>query len=221
MARFRLAQAAATEATLSDTAGVESGHESGHESALTASWLEHLQPSKGFAAGIAHWHRTAEEEAEGAAPDLAVTEAFNAGFAAGREAERELSDARESSYRRLQLRFGEMDKAALEAVEQALMRTVQSLCEETMAPFAIDPEALSQRCRKAAEMLGASAKDCALHLHPDDAEFLDQDWAKQWRIMPDPEMERGSILFESADGAVSDGPEEWRAAIASAIGHPI
>jgi hypothetical protein len=36
--------------------------------------------------------------------------------------------------------------------------------------------------------------------------------------VPDPLLERGSVVFDMAEGAVVDGPGEWIAALREALG---
>lgn len=151
-------------------------------------------------------------------PDPAIEDAYRRGEEAARVQAESLADKTERARRDLRLRFGEIDQLGLEAMEIGLAETVLSLCEQVLAPFAIKPEALAQRCKVAAGQLGRAASDCALHLHPDDVPLLDSGLTQNWRIVEDPDLERGSVVFESADGTVSDGPAEWRAAIAQAIG---
>ena len=37
------------------------------------------------------------------------------------------------------------------------------------------------------------------------------------RLVPDPALEPGSLVIEGGEGAISDGPVEWRRAIAAAV----
>ena len=150
--------------------------------------------------------------------DLALEEAYRRGVDDGRQAAEAEVQAKDRAARELRMRFGQLDSAALESMERALASTVLSLCEQVLQQHASDPDALAERCRKAAHKLGDAAQDCALHLNPEDVPLLAKDFAQQWRIVEDELLERGSVLFEGADGLVSDGPAEWREAIAEAIG---
>lgn len=182
-------------------------------------WIDAMGvPSGGFAAGLnAHqparqWPGATDTNNEG---NDAI---YQRGFAAGRDAARQEMEAREQALRDLHLRFGELDSAALEAMEQALSDTVIALCTQVLGHNATLPDQFTQRCRDAARKLGHSAGDCALHLHPEDVQLVGADCAGQWRIVEDTAMERGSLRFESENGSVGDGPAEWREAIAEAIG---
>ncbi len=38
-----------------------------------------------------------------------------------------------------------------------------------------------------------------------------------WRLAPDAGLERGSLRIASPDGTITDGPAEWRRAIAAGL----
>lgn len=184
---------------------------------VSGNWFDSLSASTGFVEGLATCDHAFGISA-GPRTDPAVAEAFRLGETAGREAAETQAAIKDRAMRELRLRFGTLDSAALELMEAALSETVLSLCDQVLADHASDPDLLAQRCRDAAKRLGEAAKNCALHLHPDDAAMLAHDMVQQWRIVPDETLERGSVLFEGPDGAISDGPREWRYAIAQAIG---
>jgi len=193
-------------------------------------WFDSLQSgSSGFAMGL---HATAPQpEAPASHPDPealqctekdeaedAIKAAFEEGLEAGLAAAKEAQSASDRAARALRLRFGELDKAALDTMESALAHTVLKLCEGLFEEVAQDGERLGARCREAAAQLGQAASGCALHLHPQDVALLASDLTESWRVIEDATLERGSLLFESGDGSISDGPADWRAAIAEAIG---
>ncbi|BDI60109.1 FliH/SctL family protein [Qipengyuania nanhaisediminis] len=143
--------------------------------------------------------------------------AFERGRAEGQAlAEAELRDALERQ-RRLRLNFNTLDQAAMDSLAAELAATVTALCGEVITDYKPEPAALEKRCKAAAARLGEGAAKCALHLHPADLDQLDSALTESWRVVPDETIERGALRFEGADGAVSDGPAEWRRAIAAAI----
>lgn len=156
--------------------------------------------------------------AQGAPSRALLEESYRKGEAAGRAAALAEIEATQQAERALRLRFGTLDSAALEVMEEALAETVLNLCGQLMESFAIDQKALNARCREAAKRLGAAASQCTLQLNPQDICLLDAELHDRWQITENPELERGSVLFEGADGQVSDGPLEWRCAIAEALG---
>ena len=98
-----------------------------------------------------------------------------------------------------------------------LAATVTALCDSVLGEAARDRDALMIRCREAARRIGGAAEILALHLHPDDIALLGEEALAGWRLVPDPALEAGSVVVEGPDGSVSDGPAEWRRAIAAAV----
>lgn len=189
------------------------------EQPQSAPWFEQMATGASFVEGLQS-KRMDLAEAQSAPADPAITKAFEEGVIAGREAAEEATAVKERAQRELRLRFGELDSAALEVMENALAQTVLALCDSVLTDHAVDADALLQRCKAAAVRLGTAAKQCALHLHPDDKVLLAAETAEQWRIIEDPDLPRGSVVFQGPDGEISDGPAEWHAAIALAIGAP-
>lgn len=189
------------------------------EEAQKAHWFDQMAEGAGFVEGLQSKCMDLAEQRSVPA-DPAIAKAFEQGVAAGREAAEAAAAIQERSQRELRLRFGELDSAALEVMEGALAKTVLALCDSVLADHAVDADALQKRCKAAAMRLGTAAKQCALHLHPDDKALLPAGTSDQWCIIEDPDLPRGSVVFQGPDGEISDGPAEWRAAIALAIGAP-
>ena len=146
-----------------------------------------------------------------------IEEAFAQGKAAGIVAAKAQFVTEQEHRRALRVNLRLLDQAAIDSLANELSETVIMLCEQAIAGFEPDPEQLPERCRHAAKRLGAAAKDCALHLHPDDIPNLDDGTRDLWRVVSDDCIARGGLRFESADGSVSDGPTDWRRAIAAAV----
>jgi flagellar assembly protein FliH len=117
----------------------------------------------------------------------------------------------------LRLALRSLDEAAQAALSEDLAQTVIALCDAALADCAIDRDALMARCHAAAKRIGGTAESLTLHLHPDDLALLDADALGGWQVIADAALERGSVLIEGPDGAVSDGPAEWRRAIAAGL----
>jgi flagellar assembly protein FliH len=163
----------------------------------------------------------AEKEPAQPAPtsDLDIlAQAFAEGEAAGRAAALAEAEQFARHQRALRLSFRALDEAALEVLARELSDTVLALCDQMLADCAIDPDRLLARCQEAARRLGSGAGDAVLRLHPDDLAMLDDAALVGWQIVPDAALDRGGLLLEGADGAVADGPSEWRRAIAAALG---
>lgn len=118
----------------------------------------------------------------------------------------------------LSLNFSRLDAEAASAIGQHLTHAVAALCEQIIEPALIDRAMLARRCSVLAAQLGAGATACALHLHPDDVALLAEDVVAGWTIRPQPDLPRGSLRLEGPDGVIADGPDEWRRAIAAALG---
>jgi flagellar assembly protein FliH len=157
---------------------------------------------------------------EGEEPDPhaeALARAHADGLAAGRAAAEAEGEARAARQRALRLTFRALDEAAMEVLADDLAATVLHLCEGVLGDAARDPDALRERCIAAARRIGGAADTLVLHLHPDDIALLGEEALEAMRLVPDPALEPGSVVIEGAEGTVSDGPAEWRRAIAAAL----
>jgi flagellar assembly protein FliH len=153
-------------------------------------------------------------------PDLApdpLALAYAEGEAAGRAAAAAEMEAQTAAQRALRLSFRTLDEAAISVLADDLAETVLALCNQVLADCAPDRDALLARCHAAAARIGGAAEQLVLHLHPDDIAMLGEGALGLWRLAPDAGLERGSVTVEGPEGAVSDGPAEWRRAIAAAL----
>jgi flagellar assembly protein FliH len=147
----------------------------------------------------------------------ARAQAYAEGEAAGRAAAEAAGEARAGRQRALRLTFRALDETALAVLAEDLAATVLALCEGVIADVAIDADGVRARCRAAAQRIGGAAERLTLHLHPEDAALLGDDALPGWRLVADVALERGTVLIEGPEGSVSDGPAEWRRAIAAAV----
>lgn len=147
----------------------------------------------------------------------AYAEGFAAGAASARaEAEEQariLAAARDA----LALSFARLDQELQEELRLRLRDTVAALCEEAIAPLALDEEALLRRIQTAVAMLARADDERVLRLHPEDIALISDKMSADWRIVPDASLERGGLRVESTNGGVEDGPAVWRRAIAEAL----
>ncbi|MEM8723975.1 MAG: FliH/SctL family protein [Pseudomonadota bacterium] len=186
-------------------------------------WIAALGGREGFQPGspFATAHRSPPVEtsplpAEPQQTD-AIARAFAEGEAAGRAAAEADAKAEMERQRELRLTFRAFDQAALDSLASELSETVVALCEQVLEASALDRDGLIERCQWAARRIGSGASQATLHLHPEDIAMLGNDALADWEVRADPAMLRGSLLLESPDGAVRDGPAEWRRAIAEAV----
>lgn len=182
-------------------------------------WLEQIGASAGFVEGFpgaaARAAPASEQSADSDEERLAL--AFAEGEAAGRAALRTELEIADEQARSLKLAFRTLDAEARDALAGELSDTVLALCEQVLSEHAIDQAGLRDRCERAAKRIGSAAGDLTLHLHPDDLAMLGEEFTASWTCVPDAELSRGDVRLVSDDGAVGDGPREWRRAIAAAL----
>jgi flagellar assembly protein FliH len=99
-----------------------------------------------------------------------------------------------------------------------LRETVAALCEQAVAPFALDHELLARRVEKAASMLMRAADERRIRLNPADKEAIEGLVAPGLVLEEDPSLSPGCIRIETEDGGIEDGPPSWADAIRSAVG---
>ena len=148
---------------------------------------------------------------------IAWTEGYATGVAEAR-AEAEAQEAAAAHARHgLALSFARLDRTLEEELRLRLRDTVAALCEQAIAPCALDEDALLRRIDKAVAMLARADDDRVIRLHPEDIALLSPRLPQEWHVLPDAALERGALRVESATGGVEDGPAVWRRAIAEAL----
>ncbi|MFU7529344.1 FliH/SctL family protein [Qipengyuania sp. ASV99] len=203
----------------------------GSVEAKAPDWIDQLTQPGGFVEG-GPFGRLGERERQTApAPEMSpaatpahnlpepdpLAEAFARGEAAGRAAAAAEHTAVQDQQRALRLSFRELDQTAMDSLAGELAETVIALCEQALSEFVPEPGQLLKRCHAAARRLGSAAQDCALHLNPADIDALARETRDNWRVVADDTIARGGLKFETSDGSISDGPSEWRRAIATAL----
>lgn len=150
-----------------------------------------------------------------------VAEAFARGVAEGRAASEAEAGRRieenEARMRDLRLAFQTLDQAAMDSLSDELAETVIALCDAAIEGFVPDVDDLRTRCGAASARLGEAASGCVLHLNPEDHASVEDGALGDWRIVDDANVERGGLRFEGVDGAITDGPTQWRRAIRAAL----
>jgi flagellar assembly protein FliH len=147
----------------------------------------------------------------------ALARAYAEGLAAGRAMAEAEAEAAATRQRALRLALRSLDETAQGVLADDLAATVIALCDAALAGCALDRDGLLARCHAAAQRIGGAAESLTLHCHPEDLALLDAAALGGWKVAADQALERGTVLIEGPDGAVSDGPAEWRRAIAAAV----
>ena len=165
---------------------------------------------------------TAEPALEPAEPEPdPLAEAYAQGHSdgqaealAGAEVARIAADAARA---RFAFAFERLDAELAEALRLKLRETVVALCEATLAPLVIEPEALARRVAAMAAMFARADDERLFHLNPDDLAVVSPLLPADWAFRADPALDRGAIRVETADGGAEDGPAEWRRALLEAL----
>lgn len=147
----------------------------------------------------------------------AFAEGFEAGAAQARMEAELRAEAEAQAHDKLTLSISRLDGELAEALRQRLEATVIALCEATLAPLALDREALAARVERATAMFTRADDERVIRLHPDDVALLAPTMAGSWTLLPDSTLERGALRIETTSGGLEDGPEQWRWAIEEAL----
>ena len=175
----------------------------------------------GGSAGFQSDTRFAPGQAKIPTPGDPLAEAWQDGHATGlAEARAEavaLAEIEVAARARIELSFARLDAELAEALRQRMVATVMALCEATLAPLALDREALLYRVEKATAMLARGDDDKVLRLHPEDLALVVNHLPQDLEVLADPALERGALRIETQAGGVEDGPAHWHRAIAEAL----
>lgn len=182
-----------------------------------------LSTPRGFAVDRRFASLLAAADAEPAAPRRdPVEEAFERGRALGHSEALELAEQRiaqmEEARQTIDLAFARLDDQSAADLRERLRLTVLALCEEAIAPLAIDPDGLRMRIERAVAILQRRQDEIRIRLHPDDRALVAGRLPEGLVLEADPEMERGALRVDTVDGGVEDGPAQWRAILSEALG---
>lgn len=149
-----------------------------------------------------------------------ANEAFSRGFDEGRAAATSEAEAREACESAARAKLGDtLTRIGIDderRLSDRLRAIALALCTETLAPLALDEDALRRRI-DACLGLVRDSDGRVLYLHPDDIAFVGDDLRNTIAVKPDGTLERGEVRIETPDGGIEDGPETWRKAIAEAL----
>ena len=144
-------------------------------------------------------------------------EGFLAGYEQAQAEAAQQAQIEAESRAALTLNFSRFDRELEDVLRQRLRDTVAALCEQALAPLALDQDALMRRIEAAVAMFVRADDERVIRLHPEDITMVSAQLPEDWQVVADPALERGGLRVESANGGVEDGPTQWRAAIAEAL----
>lgn len=150
--------------------------------------------------------RAAAAEPEVDLVEQASMEAFAQGFDEGCRITGEAMADETQSRIRLAQALEILTPAPSGMLSTMLSATVVRLVEQIVGEVEIDIERLLQRCDTVAAFIDDNDQKGALHLHPDDIVMVEGEKIAV-RLVPDPELKRGCVRLETADGWVEDGPD--------------
>jgi len=91
------------------------------------------------------------------------------------------------------------------ALALVLAEAVDRLVREVVGAVDVDPILLLARAKQAAELVAANVAPTKLRVHPDDLVHLESA-ALEVPLEADPSLARGTIILETGDGWIEDGP---------------
>lgn len=188
---------------------------------VPGSWLDTYGRAAGFRPdrrfGPADRRETTAQLDRDESRKSAIEAARAEGFAAGHAAAAAEAAERDRAAQDLAASLGRIDRERAEQLSLGLRQTVALLCERTLAPLALDRDALARRASRAAATLAQHSARIAIHVHPEDLAAVRSALDPDIAVVADPECERGALRCEAAEGELLDGPQQWRAAIAAAL----
>lgn len=180
-----------------------------------------LAPARGFSADQRFSSFGGAGAASSAPEPDPLEQAFSRGYAEGRAEALALADQRiaelEAARQQINLAFARLDEQSASELGERLRQTVLLLCEEAVAPLAIDPEGLRLRIERAVALLQRRQDESRVCLHPEDLALVAGRLPAGLLLEADPSLERGALRVETPDGGVEDGPSQWRAHLAEAL----
>lgn len=158
------------------------------------------------------------DHAAPAEPDMETVQAnaFAEGFEAGRKTVELEIAAERGAIARFAERLEVLKPQPTNALAVLLAEAVERLVQEIVGTVEIDRATLAERAERAAAMIGEDTDPARLRLHPDDLPLLEGANIAV-ALVADPSLTRGTILLETGEGWIEDGPavrlERLRAAL--------
>ncbi|RVT94654.1 hypothetical protein [Sphingomonas crocodyli] len=177
-------------------------------------WTESRNPGRRAAdRGFVATDRRAashDDEAPVAEPapdvDQMVADAFAAGFDQGREVVMAEFAAERQALAALMRATEALQAEPAAPLAAILAETVARFVKQVVGEVQVDVETLRERAIDLAELITAESGPARLRLHPDDIERL-QGLDLPLPTAPDHHLMPGSIVLESGEGWIEDGPQ--------------
>lgn len=150
---------------------------------------------------------TAESGQNGPSVDQLTADAFAQGFDEGVRAARAELEADRAAHLRLSLALEQLQPQSSGALSALLSTAVLRLVRQIAGEVQVDSDLLARRCMAVADCVEEEVGQPTLYLHPHDVVLMEQKGLGGVRLVGDPDMLRGSVRLETADGWVEDGPE--------------
>lgn len=186
----------------------------------------HFQPAAPGANPTAGWdmfdadadgHAVEMPDAAEVAIEAARAEGYALGIAAGEAAAHAAQNANDEATAMLTAALSRLRPFDQEQLAQRLGHTVLHLVKQMVGEAAVDGERLAARIKAAAALLSDSAGAGILHLNPADLPLVEGLVPEPLFAIADPALPRGSLLLESRDAVIEDGPDQWLQQLSAAL----
>lgn len=147
-----------------------------------------------------------EEDDEPNLIEKARADAFAEGFAAGSRTTAEALGDDSDARMKLIVALEQLGPASSGTLATMLSTAVVRLVAQIVGEVEINIDTLTQRCVTVAALIDESEGRSALRLNPEDVPLL-AGAELGVQVIADPEMPRGSVRLDTADGSIEDGPD--------------
>ena len=139
-------------------------------------------------------------------PEAIRGEAYAAGLADGRRTVEAEIAAERYAVARLAEALDSLKPEPPHALGLLLADTVKRLVRQIVGEVTIDGDALLERAQAAAAIIAEETAPARMRLHPSDLERL-RDALLDIDLVPDSHLASGTIVVETGEGWIEDGPE--------------
>jgi flagellar assembly protein FliH len=139
-------------------------------------------------------------------PEMIRVQAYADGLAEGRRTVEAEVAAERDAVARLAEVLENLRPEPPRELGMLLSETVKRLVRQIVGEVEIDGEKLLERAHAAAEIIADETGPVRMRLHPEDFERL-QDARLDVEMIPDSHLAPGTILLETGDGWIEDGPQ--------------